>query len=704
MNLNQIYQRLKQQAERNGQEIDEGRLRQQAWVMRDRMMFESSINSNSSSAAGAGGGGGGLRRSIENIVVGVFNQAYILTWVDDSDDKWKIAVFNFDTGVLSEIINTELIYDDANQWDLDNNWRHIQNGGFTISYRNEITNKYKVFFISANGEVHGIKDLDNNEDFQYTENAQGYLGEKDSVSTFYHFPNTGVYTHQFEGVDIDDIEIDDASEDDVTKDGSMIVEAPDSSVDQSIEKFYIARPNGNLVDITEHLLFETNYRIDYNTEFIIADIRNEKINVVSQEGNLLNSFDLPESLSENEFTLFGENCAYFNYNVTDEEYKYIVVYDGDDNRFITTTYSSFNDNYRTYTERSWFSPSSSFGKSLVISSWSQSSFNDIGVISDRFELQWLPKGASEFYKQELNESNTIFILGDDFNFSSNRTFTQGENPLVMFATESHIQVGFLTEDGLVVQSTGITASSCTNIWGHNIGEKSFAIFDIAEDTNRIWQIYGTNSIEGEVITSEFWSLGSNERYSNINGTLAVIDSGASYSNSFFYTRETGIQNLDVNRGEIYNEKTHGNRTGISGDHQVIVKENISNEILGFYVLSRSGLSDFIDLETLLNDSGYFISSASHVVIGDNVISFRFSLDGHTARRILVFNKSTLELIHDTGNIQANRIEQYGDRTIIEILNIDRTTTLKFIHKSGEETLNISQSGLDYESNDTTDND
>jgi hypothetical protein len=33
MNLRQIYEKLRQQAERNGQEIDEGRLRQQAWMV-----------------------------------------------------------------------------------------------------------------------------------------------------------------------------------------------------------------------------------------------------------------------------------------------------------------------------------------------------------------------------------------------------------------------------------------------------------------------------------------------------------------------------------------------------------------------------------------------------------------------------------------------------------------------------------------------
>jgi hypothetical protein len=61
MNLRQIYERLRQQAERNGQDIDEGRLRQQAWMMRDRMMFEQSYTNSVSSSSAAGAGGGGRR-------------------------------------------------------------------------------------------------------------------------------------------------------------------------------------------------------------------------------------------------------------------------------------------------------------------------------------------------------------------------------------------------------------------------------------------------------------------------------------------------------------------------------------------------------------------------------------------------------------------------------------------------------------------
>lgn len=70
MNLQRIYETLKSEYESRGIEVDEGKLRQMAWMKRDRMMFESTslLSSSAAAAAGAagagGGGGSGNRRSV----------------------------------------------------------------------------------------------------------------------------------------------------------------------------------------------------------------------------------------------------------------------------------------------------------------------------------------------------------------------------------------------------------------------------------------------------------------------------------------------------------------------------------------------------------------------------------------------------------------------------------------------------------------
>ena len=78
MNLQRIYETLKREYESRGIEIEEGKLRQMAWMKRDRMLFESSMLSTSAAAAaagaagaaGAGGGGGsGNRRSVVGAIL-----------------------------------------------------------------------------------------------------------------------------------------------------------------------------------------------------------------------------------------------------------------------------------------------------------------------------------------------------------------------------------------------------------------------------------------------------------------------------------------------------------------------------------------------------------------------------------------------------------------------------------------------------------
>ncbi len=57
--LRQIYERLRQQAEQSNSQIDEHQLRQKAWVIRDRMVYEAeAISTTSVSSAAAGSGGG----------------------------------------------------------------------------------------------------------------------------------------------------------------------------------------------------------------------------------------------------------------------------------------------------------------------------------------------------------------------------------------------------------------------------------------------------------------------------------------------------------------------------------------------------------------------------------------------------------------------------------------------------------------------
>jgi hypothetical protein len=699
----QAAQRQAQIQQQQAQErsLNEQRERQRQDYLQRMRMFEALNSINPSAAAAAAGGGSTSVQEFPS----VSGQSYIITWADDTDNLWKFLVYNHSTGQVSSTHVTNLVISD---WALNDDERAIQSKGFSLEFQNNTDDTYRIYFVNAEGTVVGEKSLDTNEDFQYTERAAGYLGELNGVSTFYHFDGDNVRTHTFPGISVGDIEIDDASYDDVTADGSMMVEAPNN------ENYYIARPNGDLVDVSQYFNSNTDgFRMDYSTNFIYKAFGNTHINVVSQEGSLVNTFDVTsfDVDTVNESFFYGENCAGSEY---DNGIYLYVSYDGDSNQFVSLTFSSTGSPDWMIREirsrRDWQRAVSSFGKNLIISGYDQSGSDSLGYVANKFNMWWLPKGATEFNYIDLASVGTFsFVLGDGYDgngFTDRRSFTFGENPIFMYALEnSEIIVGFLEEGGFSTQSTGILSASCSNIWGHNIGEHSFAVFDVGDD--RIWQMYDSNSKVAETITTGAWGWGDGDyRQAMRNGTLAVIDSGDT-SNSFIYTTEIGLTAGPTGLGNIYNIDSYGINTGISYEYQVITQfipgEEGGQYVDGFYVISKSGLSEYVEFF-----SGGASPSATYSIddycIGSEMISFKFNDSVTGYHRYQVYNRSTLDLIHDHQyNNSSTNYFPFDNRFYVEYDDEAGNVEIRLVSLSGVQVLNLQTTNFNREANDAEDN-
>ncbi len=685
--------------------INEQRERQRQEYLERSRMFEA-LSNISTAAASAAAGGKVVTQQVD--FPEVIGQSQLVTWKDEVTNTWKIVVYNFTTGVLSDIIDTELIGDD---WNNNTGYNHVQNKGFSAIYRNNVDDKYKIYFLNASGTLVGTKDLDTNEDFQYTENAQIFLGNLEEKATVHHFTGDNVRTHIFD-MDASDVEVDDGTAEDVAKDGSIIIEAPNN------ERFYNARPNGDLVEITDYLLGNNNFRTDYALDYISTykngsiaeyepdgDLEYREIKIISQEGELINQLNYGEGyfsiLNQN---TYGDDCTYWEFNIGDDGEKKIVSYDVDSDQFVTLEFPE-SDFLFGRSEEEWDNPYSSIGNNLVVATYDNLGGDSLGYITPYLILHWLPKGASEFITHDVNLGTVSYIDGTD-DFTSYRTFTDGENPLIMFGlTSSEIQIGFLTPTGFLTQSTGIQYASCSNIWGHNIGDKSFAVFDIT-DGSRVWQIYDENSIIEETTTTDSWEFGYNSRQAHRNGTLVVLDSGTT-SNSFIYTTEVGLTAGPTGIGEVYNRVEYANRTGRSLSEQVIVQyvpgQENNEYVSGFYLLRLSGLSEFVEFPFIgLSPSVYYqvVDNNRNVVIGEDIITFTLVNQDNSYDNVLVYDKSDLSLISELESDSINR-RIYSDRCFIESTD-GNETTLRFIGKQGVETLIINQTSLDYESNDAQD--
>lgn len=699
-NLNKIYEKLKQ----HNPNLDDRLARQQAWVIRDRMVYENTAVS-SSAAAGAGGAGGGgaggfRKRNLNVDFPKILADHWCVTWADVATDTWKIVVYNYTSGVLSDVIDTGLVYDSGNQWFEDTDQKAVSESGHCIIYENDSTGKFKIYFFNSNGQVLGIKDFDTSDDFQYTENAQALSGILDGVRTVYHFDGANVRTHQFPGVS--DIEVDDASDDDVLADGSIVIEAPNNL------KWFIGRPGGELVEITDNMIGLNSYRISYNADFIFKIDQDSDIKIISQEGVLKNTFDLTpfSSSSINESGLYGDNCAFASMN-TSNGYRVLVNYDGDSNEFVSFTFSdSLNVSFDAF-EIYWYDPNPSFGKTFIYYSNTSNVNGPLGYDGTDFEIKWLPKGASSFESHSFGSATVSFIDGIGF-FTGDRTFSLGENPITMYAEpDGEIMVGFLTSAGFLTQSTGILAASCSNIWGKPMGEKSFALFDVGSD--RVWQVYGATSIEDATMTSADWTYGTSDRDAHRNGTLAVLD-GTVGSQSFVYTTEVGLIAGPTYAGDIYNEVNSGNRTGISTEYQIITRyvegQEYQSWVQGFQLVSKSGLSEFIDCFPGLSPSSNYV--VGEVKIGPDLISISFTENGTGNRRIQNYKTSDLTLIddYDSGTTDID-ISLYKNRCrIYQPLSAPGTPTeytVRFVGSQGVSTITFNANDLNTEANDVQDN-
>ena len=703
--LDQIWQQMQAQraAEVQRQMAQERALYEQREMARQEYLqrmriFEKTFNPSAAASSAAGAGGGGSLRSVQSDFPSVSAQSFIITWVDTADDLWKFVVYNFDSGQLSDIHTSDLT---GNDWSLNDDERNVQYKGFTLEFQANLGNERRIYFINVEGTVVGEKSLDTFNS-QYTERAIIYYGNLNGVATIYHFDGDNVRTHLFEGLSASQVDVNDGAGEDVTQDGSMFIEAPDNN-----STYYIARPNGDLVNISQYLTGGgDSFRSDYNSSFIIKTFTQSKINIISQEGTFDNTFDISSfnMTSLNESYFYGENCAVFDYD-NGVDTRLIISYDQDSNQFVSLTFSSIPSYNVSYHRRDWLDGASSFGKNLNTVSYVNSSSDNIGYVCTELNFWYLPKGATEFNNVNLSSIGTFSYVDGDEGFTSNRSFSLGQNSIFMYAPEGgEIIVAFLESGGFSTQSTGILSASCSNIWGHNIGEHSFAVFDVGSD--RVWQMYDSNSKVAETQTTSSWSWGDeNSRNSLRNGTLAVIDSSDT-SNSFIYTTDIGLTAGPTGLGRIYNAVDYGNNTGLTYEYQVITQfvpgEELNEYVEGFYVLSKSGLSSYVEFLGGSSPSSTYVIDDYN--IGSDTISFRLA-DTSGNHRYQVYNISTLALLHDwdTG-VNSTSYRPYDNRFYAAYDDGLGNIEIRLVGLLGVEILNLQNSSFNSEANDTVDND
>jgi hypothetical protein len=316
MNLKQIYEKLRQQAERNGHDIDEGRLRQQAWIMRDRMMFEQSFNNNNTSTSSAGAGGGGtLRRNNTS----VSNESTL--FYNFSNGVFDYFVYNFESGLLT----------DFNQINMSTspNITPVTRGGFFLQSEEEF------FFISLNGSVvwqDSTTDSSNVDIENFSRYVAAYYLKGETWKLVAFNENSETRSFEFENP----IEGGGYSYDDVWNGGFVVREQVDS-----ISKFYII----NFTEGTSTLFKQINsdeditsiYQYAYSDK-ILTITNSSYFEVFSSSGQKISEFDSLEefeieSYSYNEFSFLDDNGSFVLLGIASQDDRNVIFFSGVSNEF-----------------------------------------------------------------------------------------------------------------------------------------------------------------------------------------------------------------------------------------------------------------------------------------------------------------------------------------------------------------------------------
>jgi hypothetical protein len=101
--LNRIYENLKNQSKVNNNQLNENELRQRAWMIRDRMMFEQSVNNTLTSTSSSSNSGGESTKKYRTIINTI--------WIYPKSDL-QIAIQN--TSVQFTIDNNNFIFSNLN--------------------------------------------------------------------------------------------------------------------------------------------------------------------------------------------------------------------------------------------------------------------------------------------------------------------------------------------------------------------------------------------------------------------------------------------------------------------------------------------------------------------------------------------------------------------------------------------------------------
>jgi hypothetical protein len=511
--LRWIYNKLISQAKKNNLNIDEEKIRQQAWINRDRMLFERNFMNTSSSSA-AGSSGGRRARKIEY----EFSTSQNIIFIYSDNDLLKFVIYDF--------TNYQL-----NGPTIIGNYQYsgitpIHESGYLVRVSDPLTETNINLLINPLAQI--VKQFDNM-DNRYVLEGGGMVidNTEDGVKKIYiyrkerllafdldkttdYFSRLSFYdTHSKNGFYYEIV--------DSTNDNLNVYYLDDES-DTSIYLFsntinnYILYQHKNLDNCVVNLVVGGIYYLRlYNRGVLVSEF-----NLTDYEITFVESIRFLNS--NGDFLVLGSSAAYF-------------IYYNSTNGFSINQYGpiSFVSNYNKSYLNSYSSENSSeYYSTLVIDNVNYS--GDFVVSDSPITINYYMKETG-FYEQ---------ILGTGVGVISDYVINDGK---ISYITREDGLYGLITYDGATISTFGITISgTVSSTYTESLRDRFVFTYILESDDTT----YNTNIINdtGIHVGPTMLSTGFNVRS---NGGCAIL-----YDNSNVYYTNYGSTYSFVSVGNYYN--------------------------------------------------------------------------------------------------------------------------------------------------------
>lgn len=548
MNLKQIYDNLRKNSEMLGHNIDEGKLRQQAWVLRDKMLFEANFSNSSTSSAAGAGGGGRLRKNITTI-----SDDSIIYYALTAGNFYYF-IFNFKSKTLTDIKSIEgLDYDSY----IDN-VIPVNEGGYLVRIHDNTNNTDSLYFIGLNGNILWEKNTSNLLDSNSLNKYAIAIYEEDSKYNLVVFYQNGTFlSYKFDNY----LQISGRSYEDYVSANGFVVREDISN----ISKYYFIKDGSTTASLLKEVDTQNNnvsiYQYGFSDKFLVAT--NEQLYEV-YNSNLI-------KLSEINMNIFTNNWSRYDLSFLSDNGSIVFNgYDSDNSNHIIVFYSGISDSFSSkvingsynieqdiYGQKEFSFPRNNNAEGcavyMIYDSSNEISYNDILYRNDvKFLPIWstdtqlrdyisfsFEKGFNTYIDDNnislIRSSNYITILMDEYPNNNDATYSilvLNRTGVETSITQTNITKKFILNDDDLMQTKTLLKfqnNDQNTFYGFsdlsNLELRNYTSLRTAAN-NRLLNVVSESLelIMKDVVSNQYWAI-------------QFTDWGQNNGGSFAYTRQ-----------------------------------------------------------------------------------------------------------------------------------------------------------------------